>query len=72
GASPGASTAPSIVIDALRSMFPQQFASASWQQGLRTLVPSFGTTLHQDPSTLRNAWAYSDEALELRPFPDVT
>ncbi|MEH3099131.1 malate dehydrogenase (quinone) [Sphingomonas adhaesiva] len=69
GASPGASTAPSIVIDALRSMFPQEFAGEAWQRSLRTLVPTFGMTLHRAPAALRDAWAYSDEALQLRPSP---
>ncbi|CAM3286554.1 malate dehydrogenase (quinone) [Paracoccus nototheniae] len=66
GASPGASTAPSIMLDALQRMFPDRFASAAWQNRLRDLVPSFGTALADDPRQLANAWAYSTEMLALR------
>ena len=69
GASPGASTAPSIVLDALRTMFPARYSSAPWQQGLRALIPSHGTPLAREPAMLRNAWAYSDELLQLRAAP---
>lgn len=66
GASPGASTAPSIMLNALQRMFPDRFASSEWQNRLRDLVPSFGTALASDPRQLANAWAYSTELLELR------
>ena len=66
GASPGASTAPYIMLNALKTMFPDRFGSPAWQAKLRDLIPSFGTKLADDPSRLANAWAYSTELLELR------
>lgn len=66
GASPGASTAPSIMLNALQTMFPDRFASAAWQARVRDLVPSFGTALAEDPRALADAWAYTNEMLELR------
>ncbi|MFN3273266.1 MAG: malate dehydrogenase (quinone) [Paracoccus sp. (in: a-proteobacteria)] len=66
GASPGASVATSIILDALAQMFPEEYASREWQRALRRLIPSIGTTLHQNPDMLSDVWAYTNELLELR------
>lgn len=39
GASPGASTSVSIMIEVLKKCFPSQFASAAWQGKLKTMIP---------------------------------
>jgi malate dehydrogenase (quinone) len=39
GASPGASTSVSIMIEVLSKCFPSQFQSAEWQNKLKTMIP---------------------------------
>ncbi len=45
GASPGASTAVSIMIELLERCFPDQFRSEAWQAKLQEMVPSLGQPL---------------------------
>lgn len=71
GASPGGSTAPSIMIDALEEIFPERFASPEWQSRIRELVPSYGTLLNGDPRALAESWASTSEILRLAPPPDL-
>ena len=42
GASPGASTSVSIMIDVLTKCFPEAIASTKWQKKLIQLIPSYG------------------------------
>lgn len=65
GASPGASTAPSIMLDLLRKVFPERLASAQWQAKIRTIVPSYGTRLNDDPARLQAQWNATAAALQL-------
>jgi len=48
GASPGASTAVSIMLGLLKQCFPKEYASTDWQGKLREMVPSFGQSLATD------------------------
>ncbi len=48
GASPGASTSASIAIDVIGRLFPDEIKSESWQRRLRTMIPTFGTSLIDD------------------------
>ncbi len=65
GASPGASTAVSIMLDLIARCFPQRFHSAAWQTRLRALIGSFGQSLHRDPSLCREVRAGSAARLGL-------
>jgi malate dehydrogenase (quinone) len=65
GASPGASTAISIMLDLLERCFPKRFQSAEWQQALRALIPSLGRNLHDDPELCRSVRARSLSRLGL-------
>ncbi|UOQ91153.1 malate:quinone oxidoreductase [Agromyces endophyticus] len=47
GASPGASTAAPIMLDLLGRCFPDRMAE--WEPKLREMIPSYGTTLSDDP-----------------------
>jgi malate dehydrogenase (quinone) len=49
GASPGASTSVAIMLDLLKRCFPEQMASAGWQEKLKTLIPSYGESLAENP-----------------------
>ena len=48
GASPGASTAVSIMLSLMQRCFPEQYPA--WQEQLRALVPSIGETLNENPA----------------------
>ncbi|MEO6732418.1 MAG: malate:quinone oxidoreductase [Ferruginibacter sp.] len=45
GASPGASTAVSIMLDILQKCFPAKIHSAEWQYKLKEMIPTYGTSL---------------------------
>ncbi|VGO17180.1 Malate:quinone oxidoreductase [Pontiella desulfatans] len=48
GASPGASTAVSIILQVLEKCFPHQMASADWKAQLAAMVPAYGLDLTKD------------------------
>jgi malate dehydrogenase (quinone) len=48
GASPGASTAVSIMIDVLGRCFKEELASAEWQEKLKKMIPSYGQALNDN------------------------
>ena len=48
GASPGASTSVSIMLDVIGRMFPQEFNSSAWQKTIQHMIPSFGHSLVKD------------------------
>ncbi|WP_317192346.1 malate dehydrogenase (quinone) [Hymenobacter jeongseonensis] len=50
GASPGASTAVAIMLDLVQKCFPDRAATPAWQARFRSLVPSFGQPLADDPA----------------------
>jgi len=45
GASPGASTSVKIIIDVIKKCFPKQYASTTWQNKFKEMIPSFGANL---------------------------
>lgn len=63
GASPGASTAVSVMFSLLERCFPDEFAG--WQPKLREMVPSFGKRLADEPELAAQAIASTTEALRL-------
>ena len=67
GASPGASTAVSIMLEVLERCFPQRLASAAWQGRLRRLLPSYGQDLNADAALLMATRGRSDALLGLGP-----
>jgi malate dehydrogenase (quinone) len=66
GASPGASTAVSIMIDVLRKCFNQQFESADWQEKLREMIPSFGQSLNKNPELSKSIREMTSKTLKLQ------
>ncbi|HXH16656.1 MAG TPA: malate dehydrogenase (quinone) [Sphingomonas sp.] len=72
GASPGASTAPSIMLNLLKKVFPNHLATAAWQTKIREIVPSYGVMLNETPDVLAQRWAATAETLQLAiPSPAV-
>jgi len=61
GASPGASTAASIMFGLLKTCFPDRIAE--WEPTLRGLVPTYGTSLNGDPDAAHASVARTAEAL---------
>ncbi|EKT4523212.1 malate dehydrogenase (quinone) [Pseudomonas putida] len=67
GASPGASTAPPIMLDLLHKVFKDKAASAAWQEKFRQIIPSYGLRLNDHPDKLHEEWAYTNQMLQLAP-----
>jgi malate dehydrogenase (quinone) len=63
GASPGASTAVSIMLGLLKTCFPQQIDG--WEPRLRELVPSYGETLNARPEVAREVLTETAATLAL-------
>lgn len=63
GASPGASTAAPIMVNLLKTCFPDEFAG--WEPKLREMIPSLGTKLSDDPDAAAASLAATASALHL-------
>ncbi|UTA69311.1 malate:quinone oxidoreductase [Emticicia sp. 21SJ11W-3] len=66
GASPGASTAVSIMLDLIKKCFPALEASQKWQSKLQKLIPSYGQSLETDAELALAVRARTTEALRLK------
>ncbi len=55
GASPGASTAVAIMLNLLKTCFPDRIAG--WQPKLTELIPTYGETLNDKPELARETLA---------------
>jgi malate dehydrogenase (quinone) len=64
GASPGASTAVSAMLDVLQRCFPDRYQA--WLPSLKDMVPSLGTTLSGEPALFEEVWSWSTKALGLQ------
>ncbi|CAN5145596.1 malate:quinone oxidoreductase [soil metagenome] len=75
GASPGASTAVSIMLDLLKRCFPEQLATDAWKQKLKEMIPSFGQILANNPALGQELRKHTSEVLGLTTvdsIPEVT
>jgi malate dehydrogenase (quinone) len=50
GASPGASTAVSIMVSLIEKCFPEQAKTPEWQAKFKAMIPSYGQTLNDKPA----------------------
>ncbi|HGH3374051.1 TPA: malate dehydrogenase (quinone) [Kluyvera cryocrescens] len=66
GASPGASTAAPIMLDLLEKVFKDKMQTAEWQEKIRAVVPTYGSTLTENPHLIDKTLAYTSEVLGLR------
>jgi malate dehydrogenase (quinone) len=64
GASPGASTAVSIMLNLLAKCFPQQMASVAWQEKLIAMMPGFGKNLNEHAVLLNNIRQHTKNILQ--------
>ncbi len=65
GASPGASTAVSIMLDVIGRCFSEKMQSEAWQQKLREMIPSYGQSINANIPLLRQARYKAAEVLKL-------
>ncbi|GAB2955946.1 malate:quinone oxidoreductase [Hymenobacter coalescens] len=65
GASPGASTAVSIMLGLIQKCFPQQAATPEWQAQFRRMIPSFGQSLNDNPALVEELRAHTGDVLGL-------
>lgn len=65
GASPGASTAVSIMLNLLQKCFPAKMRSSEWMSKLQLMIPSYGLSLAQDARLCDQIRAWTDQALHL-------
>jgi malate dehydrogenase (quinone) len=63
GASPGASTAVSAMLNLLERCFPDR--ASAWRPALQEAIPSYGRALSEDPALLAQVRADTMQALEL-------
>jgi malate dehydrogenase (quinone) len=65
GASPGASTAVSAMLEVLARCFAGRFAG--WLPRLTEMVPSLGTRLSDEPALFEQVWKWGTRQLQLHP-----
>ncbi|MDY0404265.1 malate:quinone oxidoreductase [Virgibacillus sp. 179-BFC.A HS] len=63
GASPGASTAVSIMLEILEKCFPEQIKE--WEPKLQEMIPSYGKSLRDHPDLIREIHQSTAKALHL-------
>jgi malate dehydrogenase (quinone) len=64
GASPGASTAVSAMLDVLQRCFPNRYRS--WLPTLKDMMPSLGTTLSRERTLYEEVWSWCTKVLGLQ------
>jgi malate dehydrogenase (quinone) len=63
GASPGASTAVSVMLEVLRKCFPQQIKT--WEPKLKEMIPSYGVSFVDNPAFIEQIQKETAQALAL-------
>ncbi|HEU5086304.1 MAG TPA: malate:quinone oxidoreductase, partial [Roseiflexaceae bacterium] len=67
GASPGASTAVSIMLSLLDRCFPDLMSSPAAMETLKRIIPSYGQSLNEHPELCREIRALTSATLQLAP-----
>ncbi len=65
GASPGASTAVTAMLDVLHRCFPDRYPA--WLPTLKEMIPSLGITLSTEPALYEELRSWTTKSLELEP-----
>nr|WP_281242968.1 malate:quinone oxidoreductase [Thalassobacillus cyri] len=63
GASPGASTAVSVMLEVMERCFPQHMKA--WEPKIKEMIPSYGILLSENPKLLEEVNTTTDRALDL-------
>ena len=64
-ASPGASTAVSIMLDLLDRCFKNKLQTAEWQTKIRTMIPTYGENLAENDVLCKETRAKTSALLKL-------
>src|SRR5690625_7292017 len=64
GASPGASTAVSIMLEIMEKCFPEH--AEKWEPKIKEMIPSYGKQLMEHPDLLREVHESTAETLNLK------
>ncbi len=65
GASPGASTAVSIMLEVMERCFPDKMKTMEWKNKIHEMVPSYGQPLYNNEQFLHEVREHSDKVLGL-------
>ncbi len=65
GASPGASTSVSIMLNVLEKMFPNEMKSQGWRNEIQTMIPTYGKSLIKDGALCMATRERTTEILKL-------
>ena len=65
GASPGASTSVSIMLQVIERCFGERFGTDAWQTKLKAMIPSFGESLAEDAKLSEEVISDSNRVLQL-------
>jgi malate dehydrogenase (quinone) len=66
GASPGASTCVSIMLELLQKCFKDKMETPAWQTKLKEMIPGFGKSLYDDQDLCREIRAKNHHFLEIK------
>ncbi|MEO5999719.1 MAG: malate:quinone oxidoreductase [Chitinophagaceae bacterium] len=66
GASPGASTAVSIMLNLLKRCFKEKVTTPEWENKLKEMIPSYGQSLAEDEKLCKEIRRYTGETLGLK------
>lgn len=66
GASPGASTAVSIMLGLLNRCFPEKLQTEAWQTKLTAMIPTYGTSMADDAQLTAQIRTYTHQVLGLQ------
>lgn len=67
GASPGASTAVSVMLEVIEKCFPQHIKA--WEPKIKQMIPSYGVSLKNNPELILHIHKTTDQALGLHSEP---
>lgn len=65
GASPGASTTVSIMLNLIKRCFPKEYNTPEWQAKFKEMIPSFGLKLNENEALLNELREKTSKTLEL-------
>ncbi len=65
GASPGASTAVSAMLELMNRCFAEQMQSENWTTKLQEMIPSYGKKLNDNPELAKEVRAWTYQILDL-------
>ncbi len=65
GASPGASTAVTIMVEILKRCWREKYETDSWQETLNKLIPSLAAALNNDSESFKQIRDRNDSLLGL-------